>query len=366
MTVFKWSKTATDNDDSDSSATWREGMAPSQVNNSARAVMAAIAKWRDDINGTLVTSGTSTAYTLTTNQNITGESGVPDGFVVCCKMHAANGATPTLAVDSQSASPITYKAGFAPDAGMLEAESVQTFRYNLSDDEWVLVGIVARVVEEPGVAKEYYGSDLPAGYVWANGTTIGNASSNATGRANADCANLFAKLWSALSNTELPILDSAGSTTTRGSTAADDFAANKQLPVIDRRDRGAIGKGTMGGASAAGRVLNTSPVSIDTSKIGAVGGADRGTLVQNQLPTTVGQLPQTDVTMSSNTLIVRNPNLPTIKEGTGNQFSNVVQNQVGLVSVTGVVPATNIGNSGGGQAHTRMNPVIVCNVIVKL
>jgi len=42
-------------------------MAPSAVNDSARAEMAAVAKWRDDISGTLTTSGSSTVYSLTTN-----------------------------------------------------------------------------------------------------------------------------------------------------------------------------------------------------------------------------------------------------------------------------------------------------------
>jgi len=42
-------------------------MAPSAVNDSARAEMGPFAKWRDDISGTLDDERSSTVYSLTTN-----------------------------------------------------------------------------------------------------------------------------------------------------------------------------------------------------------------------------------------------------------------------------------------------------------
>lgn len=74
----------------------------------------------------------------------------------------------------------------------------------------------------------------PAGYIEANGATIGNASSGATGRANADTSALFALAW-ALNPTEAPIYDSLGAPSTRGASAAADFAANKRV-VVPRAD----------------------------------------------------------------------------------------------------------------------------------
>src|SRR5882757_7545244 len=65
MPVFKWSKTPVNNATADSTVNWAEGMAPSAVNDSARAEMAAVAKWRDDISGTLTTRGSTTVYSLT-------------------------------------------------------------------------------------------------------------------------------------------------------------------------------------------------------------------------------------------------------------------------------------------------------------
>ena len=62
MSFFKWSKTANNNANADGTINWAEGQAPSTVNDSARAMMAAAAKYRDDIAG-VTTGGTATAYT---------------------------------------------------------------------------------------------------------------------------------------------------------------------------------------------------------------------------------------------------------------------------------------------------------------
>ena len=64
MTLYKWSQTAASNATADPSINWQEGQAPSSVNDSARAMMASVAKHRDDIAGAIVTGGTATAYTV--------------------------------------------------------------------------------------------------------------------------------------------------------------------------------------------------------------------------------------------------------------------------------------------------------------
>lgn len=75
----------------------------------------------------------------------------------------------------------------------------------------------------------------PAGWLKANGFTIGSAASGGTLRANADTLNLYTALWNNVGQTELPIQTSAGGASTRGASAAADFAANKRLPVPDLR-----------------------------------------------------------------------------------------------------------------------------------
>jgi hypothetical protein len=88
----------------------------------------------------------------------------------------------------------------------------------------------------PPAKLGYFGrAAAPAGWVKANGLTIGNAASGATNRAHADTEALFTVFWNDWSNTLLPIQDSTGTPSVRGANAAADFAANKRLPVRDMR-----------------------------------------------------------------------------------------------------------------------------------
>ena len=68
MPFWKWSHTASSNALADNTVNWAEGMAPSAVNDSARAMMARLAEWRDDVSGTIITAGASTAYTVASSQ----------------------------------------------------------------------------------------------------------------------------------------------------------------------------------------------------------------------------------------------------------------------------------------------------------
>ncbi len=137
MTVFLWSTTAASNDDIDGSINWQEGQSPASVNNSARAMMAAIAKLRNDLSGNLVTAGTSTAYTLTTNQGFTS---LTDGLFVAARMDEVNGASATLNVDSTGAKSIATVYGTAVGAGKLRAGGIYVFVYDNTDDKWIVQG----------------------------------------------------------------------------------------------------------------------------------------------------------------------------------------------------------------------------------
>lgn len=87
-----------------------------------------------------------------------------------------------------------------------------------------------------GVVMLFDGKTAPSGWLISNGSTIGSASSGATLRANADVEALFTHLWTTYDNTELVIQNSSGTGTTRGASAAADFAANKRMPTHDLRD----------------------------------------------------------------------------------------------------------------------------------
>lgn len=93
----------------------------------------------------------------------------------------------------------------------------------------------AAIIAAPsGHVDQFLLAACPATYVQPNGSTIGSASSGGTLRANADTAQLFAAMW-ALDATVSPIFTSVGAGSTRGASAAADFAANKRLTVPDMR-----------------------------------------------------------------------------------------------------------------------------------
>ncbi len=168
MTVFTWSTTAANNDDADTSVNWVEGQAPSTINNSARAMMAAIAKWRDDLSGNLVTAGTSTAYTLTTNQVFTA---LTDGIMVTARMDEVNGASPTLNVDGLGAKSIASVYGTAIGTGLLKAGGVYTFVYDATDDKWIVHGATWNDIPT-GTIMLFYANTAPTG--WTIYTTSGD------------------------------------------------------------------------------------------------------------------------------------------------------------------------------------------------
>lgn len=122
----------------------------------------------------------------------------------------------------------------------------------------------ARVGDPVGSTKFHTGSTAPYDWVEENGGTIGNAASGATTRANADTAALFAHLWNTYSNSVLIIQDSSGSPTTRGASAAADFAANKRMPLFDMRGEFARGWDNSRGVDS-GRALGSAQGSENLS-----------------------------------------------------------------------------------------------------
>jgi hypothetical protein len=68
MSFWKWSRTAANNATADGSINWAEGQAPSTVDDSARAMMPAASKYRDDVAGAIATAGSASAYTLSSFQ----------------------------------------------------------------------------------------------------------------------------------------------------------------------------------------------------------------------------------------------------------------------------------------------------------
>lgn len=132
-----WSTTPATNATADSAVYTAEGWAPSVVNDGIRAMMALIKKWVKDWQGSLVTGGSSTAYTLATNETLA----LADGVAVTCRMSATNGAAPTLNVDSTGAVAIQSAQGTAVPTGALVSGAIYKFTYYASSAAWIVNGL---------------------------------------------------------------------------------------------------------------------------------------------------------------------------------------------------------------------------------
>jgi microcystin-dependent protein len=185
------------------------------------------------------------------------------------------------------------------------------------------------------------------GFVLLSGGTIGSVASSATLRANADTETLYTLLWNQTTNTELVIQDSSGSNTTRGASAAADFAANKRLPVPDWRGRAAAGRDDMGGTSANRLTGLSGGLNGDT--LAATGGTESHTL-------TISEMPAHD----HDTGVF-----------TGSQANNAFKDGVSATVQTFATASTTTGagstdDVGGGTAHNNVQPTIIANAFIKL
>lgn len=174
--VWKWSQTPGTNATADPHINWAEGMAPSAVNDSARAMMAEFAKYRDDISGAISTGGTSTAYTISTNQGLCGSpcAAPVNGQMIAFKAHATNGNSPTLAVDGGTAYPIQSPAGTAIGGGTLIGGSSYRVSFNSSESSWILESLYGNPYAIPlgGYLYSSIGSAPNSSFVLANGQCI--------------------------------------------------------------------------------------------------------------------------------------------------------------------------------------------------
>ena len=131
-----------------------------------------------------------------------------------------------------------------------------------------LVAAVANALVPVSTVQSFARSTAPTGWLAANGDTIGSASSNAT-NASADYSALFTVLWDNWTNTDLPILTSAGAASTRGASASADFVANKRLPLPDLRGIFVRGSGsqTISGTSYSGTFATKQAESVNSNSV---------------------------------------------------------------------------------------------------
>jgi microcystin-dependent protein len=246
-----WSRTAASNATADPSVNWAEGQAPSSVNDSARAMMASLAGYRDDISGAIVTGGTSTAYTISSYQVFSSLANMANQ-IVAFTPHATNGATVTLNVDGLGAKPLRSSTGVELVAGVLVAGTPYTALYNNSDAVWYLHNFYVNPYVAPiGGMMDFIGTTAPnSAFVLPYGQAISRTT--------------YSALFTLVSTT----------------FGAGDGSTTFNVP--DLRGRVIAGKDDMGGSSA-NRLTNADD-GLNGDTLGAAGGGETQTLATANLP----------------------------------------------------------------------------------
>jgi len=222
-------------------------------------------------------------------------------------------------------------------------------------------GVAPEVLFRTGYLLPMLGSGVLSGFARLNGRTIGNATSGATERANADTQALFEYLWGEFDNTVCPVLGG------RGASATADYNAGKQLTLIDGRGRTFFGADGMG-ASRANRLTSVSFGSADT--IGTYGGDEKHTLIKAELPaispTFTGTLATINSTSTSSS-IVSAGSVGGISAGPGGDADALGGASRGQVSSTAsYTPAGTISALGSSQAFPTASPGFIGTWYVKL
>jgi hypothetical protein len=234
-----------------------------------------------------------------------GEASLYDGFVPLNATPVGAGGIPPFMQDfngilnqitawsqwQNAGGTVSYDSAFSsavggyPAGAILAAATSGYFWYSLIDNNtsdpeaggstWLSFSVSGSATT--GDVKWRPTAETIPGWVVANALTIGNASSGATGRANADTFALFKWHWTYFSNTQCPV--SGG----RGANPTADFNANKTIQLIDLRGTGQVGMDTMAGGATT-RLNGVPAVSGSTTQPGSVLGENIRTIAQAELP----------------------------------------------------------------------------------
>jgi len=342
MTLYKWSQTAAADATADATINWQEGQAPSTINDSARAMMAATAKYRDDTAGLLFTSGTATAYSLTSNQGFVSQAAM-NGAEISFMMHVTNGQNPTLSVDGYGAAALIMDSasGYTPvPAGTLIVGSVYEAVYLSSVNQWRMKNFYQVPYVMPiGAGMDYWGSSVPSNNF---AFPVGQAISRTT------YATLFALIGTQFGGGD-------GSTT---------------FNLPDKRGRVSAANDGMGGSTAGRLTLSYFGAG---NVVGTAGGSEGQVLSPTQIPQiTSTASANLGVSVSSSRYVAQQANDasafsaqaggPTGGVSAGAGFS--VGTLASSGSASGTVSSTS--NNTGGAGHLNVQPTIICNYIIRI
>lgn len=331
MPFFLWSKTPAANATADPTIGWAEGQAPSSVNDSARAMMARLKEWGDDISGTVGTGGTGNAYTLTTNQVFTA---LQAGLFVSFAINTTNGAVVTLNVDGLGAKPLRSQPGTAGELGagvLVQGTPYKAAYFTSNGGEWILHG--------------FYGN--PFNVPVAGGMTYFGAS--------APNSNFAFPVGQAISRTTYATLFSIIGTTYGGGDGSTTF----NLP--DMRGRIPVCLDNMGG-STANRLSNGASGGLAAVRhtLGGAGGEDAHTVTTAEMPSHLhSQTAQTPSIGFSGTSA-------TLSGSATALISTISPSGPTFVDTTADPSPGDTGSAGSGNAHNNIQPSFMVNLIMRI
>ncbi|MDE5451339.1 phage tail protein [Bradyrhizobium sp. CSA112] len=333
---YLWSRTAASNATADPSVNWQEGQAPSSVNDSARAMMASAAGFRDDISGAIATGGTSTAYTVASYQVFNSLANM-SGQMIAFTPHATNGATVTLNVDGLGAMPLRSAPSVELPAGVLVQGSPYIALYNSSDSVFYLHGYYVNPYSIPIAGGiDYWGTTAPnSSFAFPAGQAISRTT----------YSTLFAIIGTAY--------------------GVGDGSTTFNLP--DKTGRVSAMK-----ESSATR-LTSAYFGASGATLGATGGSESNTLSLAKIPTGIQSTNNGSIALTVTTTqkVVNGPNGGSAQAG-GTQVTAADPGSGGALSLlastgtlaVGDVDVTSINTSG--EPHANVQPTIVCNYIMRI
>jgi microcystin-dependent protein len=336
MTLYKWSQTASADATADSTINWSEGQVPSSINDSARSMMAATAKYRDDISGAIVTSGTNVAYTIASYQQFDTLAHL-GGQMIAFTPHATNGATVTLNVDSLGAKPLRS----APNAELLPGTIIQgtpyVAVYNQADGAFYLHGFYGNPYNIPLAASlDYWAPSAPnSSFAFPYGQAISRTT----------YATLFALVGTMF--------------------GTGDGATTFNLP--DLRGRVVASPDNMGGGADPNRLTGSPSMAPNRNSVGGAGGAAVIALSTANLPpyTPSGSIAVTNGAITVSDVIGQFP-----QSGLGITGSSAFLTSVPR-TVTASQAASSASFTGNAQGGTNvgvenMPPTILTNRIMRI